>query len=86
MSDAGKSIEQRIRDRAYQLWEHDGRQEGRSHEYWERARTEREPSSEATVEQSVGEATENLAKTVTGTPDATPAPSVRGLSGSLSTS
>jgi hypothetical protein len=30
--------EQRIRERAYQLWEADGRPHGRDQEYWERAR------------------------------------------------
>jgi hypothetical protein len=30
-------VEQRIRDRAYFLWEADGRQNGRSEEYWDRA-------------------------------------------------
>ncbi|WP_028239089.1 DUF2934 domain-containing protein [Stutzerimonas azotifigens] len=32
--------EQRIRERAYQLWEADGRPEGRDTEYWTRARDE----------------------------------------------
>ena len=30
--------EQRIRERAYHLWEQDGRPHGRHEEYWERAR------------------------------------------------
>lgn len=30
--------EHRIRERAYHLWEHDGRPQGRDLEYWERAR------------------------------------------------
>ena len=30
--------EHRIRERAYQLWEEEGRPEGRDIEYWERAR------------------------------------------------
>ena len=30
--------EQRIRERAYHLWEKEGRPEGRDHEFWERAR------------------------------------------------
>jgi hypothetical protein len=29
---------QRIRERAYHMWEHEGRPEGRADEYWERAR------------------------------------------------
>lgn len=31
--------EQRIRERAYQLWEQDGRPHGRDWDHWERART-----------------------------------------------
>jgi hypothetical protein len=31
--------EQRIRERAYHLWDRDGRPEGRELEYWEQART-----------------------------------------------
>jgi hypothetical protein len=31
--------EHRVRERAYQLWETDGRPHGRDVEYWERART-----------------------------------------------
>jgi hypothetical protein len=31
-------VDQTIRERAYQLWDEDGRPEGRSDEYWERAR------------------------------------------------
>jgi hypothetical protein len=31
--------EQRIRERAYQLWDRDGRPDGRAVEYWEQART-----------------------------------------------
>jgi len=30
--------EQRVRERAYHLWEHDGKPHGRDVEYWERAR------------------------------------------------
>jgi hypothetical protein len=32
--------EQRVRDRAYQIWESEGRSEGRSDEYWRRAEAE----------------------------------------------
>jgi hypothetical protein len=38
MSDIKKDLETRIRERAYTLWEEDGRPEGRADEYWERAR------------------------------------------------
>jgi hypothetical protein len=30
-------LEQRIRERAYRLWEEDGRPEGRADQYWNRA-------------------------------------------------
>ena len=32
------TIETRIRERAYTMWEQDGRPEGRADEYWQRAR------------------------------------------------
>lgn len=33
-----ETIETRIRERAYRLWEQDGQPEGRADEYWLRAR------------------------------------------------
>jgi hypothetical protein len=36
--DPSPQYQQRIRERAYHLWEQDGRPEGREAEYWERAR------------------------------------------------
>ncbi|NOG69047.1 DUF2934 domain-containing protein [Roseicella sp. DB1501] len=38
MSDTEQDLERRIRERAYALWEEDGRPDGRADEYWERAR------------------------------------------------
>ncbi len=38
MSDTNEDRETRIRERAYTLWEEDGRPEGRADEYWARAR------------------------------------------------
>jgi hypothetical protein len=38
MPDANQDLETRIRERAYALWEKDGRPEGRADEYWEQAR------------------------------------------------
>jgi hypothetical protein len=38
LDDADPARQQRIRERAYALWEADGRPEGRDLEYWERAR------------------------------------------------
>lgn len=32
--------EQRVRERAYQIWEREGRPEGKSDEYWRRAQAE----------------------------------------------
>jgi hypothetical protein len=38
MSGTEQDIETRIRERAYALWDQDGRPEGRADEYWEKAR------------------------------------------------
>ncbi|GGC56540.1 hypothetical protein GCM10011504_38630 [Siccirubricoccus deserti] len=38
MSDANQDLETRIRERAYALWEEDGRPEGRAAEHWDQAR------------------------------------------------
>jgi hypothetical protein len=38
LDDSDETEQQRIRQRAYHLWEADGRPEGRAEEYWERAR------------------------------------------------
>lgn len=35
--------EQRIRERAYQIWEEEGQPEGKEAEHWRRAREEAEP-------------------------------------------
>jgi Protein of unknown function (DUF2934) len=40
VTDSGKSTEDRIRERAYSLWEQDGRRSGRSDDYWQQARSE----------------------------------------------
>jgi hypothetical protein len=40
MAEPEKTIEDRVRDRAYALWEKDGRPDGRSEEYWQQARSE----------------------------------------------
>ena len=40
MAEPEKTIEDRVRDRAYALWEKNGRPDGRSDEYWQRARSE----------------------------------------------
>ena len=37
---ANEVDEQRIRERAYHLWQQDGAPEGRPDEYWEKARNE----------------------------------------------
>jgi hypothetical protein len=44
------NIENRIRDRAYYLWENDGRPEGTDKQYW--ARAERELSEEGELDLS----------------------------------
>jgi hypothetical protein len=38
LDDSDEAAQHRIRERAYHLWEADGRPEGRADEYWERAR------------------------------------------------
>ncbi len=38
LDDSDETRQQQIRERAYHLWEADGQKEGRSAEYWERAR------------------------------------------------
>jgi hypothetical protein len=38
MSDVKQDLEQRIRERAYLMWEMEGRPDGRADEYWHRAR------------------------------------------------
>ena len=38
MSDDQGDLEERIRERAYSLWEMEGKQDGGVHAYWERAR------------------------------------------------
>ncbi len=40
MSNATPNHEQRIRDRAYDLWEREARPEGRAHTHWEQAERE----------------------------------------------
>ena len=42
MAEPEKTIEDRVRDRAYALWEKNGRPDGRSDEYWQQARSELE--------------------------------------------
>jgi hypothetical protein len=39
MPDA-REKEQRVRERAYRIWEEEGRPSGKEKEHWERARTE----------------------------------------------
>jgi hypothetical protein len=38
MSNANENLEQRIQERAYLMWEMEGRAGGRADEYWYRAR------------------------------------------------
>lgn len=38
MSDRDQGLEEKIRERAYRLWEMEGRQDGRTDLYWSRAR------------------------------------------------
>lgn len=49
MSSSHEELEQRIRERAFSLWQAEGSPEGRAEEFWERARalieTEDDPDS-----------------------------------------
>jgi hypothetical protein len=47
MSDDREAREQRIRDRAYALWEAEGRQEGVHEDHWHRARREVEDGEQS---------------------------------------
>jgi hypothetical protein len=47
-----ESIEERIRARAYELWERDGSPEGRADDYWNKAQALVESESPATAMKS----------------------------------
>ncbi len=70
LDDGDETRQRHIRERAYHLWEADGRPEGRSEEYWERAEDligiEESPSAgqvpvhedipeEASIQENLGE-------------------------------
>ena len=59
MADNRGNLEDRIRERAYLLWEMEGKQEGGVEEYWERARqlVEAEAESSYPPSQSQGHRT-----------------------------
>jgi hypothetical protein len=40
MSGTGTTMDERIRERAYALWEQDGQPEGRAEEHWHQARSD----------------------------------------------
>jgi hypothetical protein len=48
--------EERIRKRAYELWEEDGAPEGRADEYWHRARHLIDQEAQSTSSASAGDA------------------------------
>jgi hypothetical protein len=50
MTDVKEPPEERVRERAYALWERDGKPDGRAHEYWEQARRELDVSDEPGAE------------------------------------
>jgi hypothetical protein len=48
-------LEKRVQERAYEIWESEGRPEGRHHEHWQQARAEfSEAQSEATAQKGRG--------------------------------
>jgi hypothetical protein len=66
-----EELERRIRQRAHQIWESEGRPHGSDLDHWERAR--RELEAELSPNQSV---VEGLGEMITGSDDKHPAPSV----------
>lgn len=57
MADEQNDLEERIRHRAYLLWEMEGRQEGGAKEYWERARQLIESEGESSYPPSQAQGT-----------------------------
>jgi hypothetical protein len=55
--------EQRIRERAYQLWEKEGSPDGRDQEFWERARLMVEAERAGPIKTPLGSRTEAERKT-----------------------
>ena len=49
MGEGEKALEERIRHRAYELWEEAGRPHGQSEKYWQQARAELEADAGADV-------------------------------------
>ena len=49
--------EQRIKERAYHLWEKEGSPQGRDHEFWERARLMEQAASAAPISTPLQERT-----------------------------
>jgi hypothetical protein len=58
MAEPGKTIDDRVRDRAYALWEKDGRPDGRSDEYWRQAKSEVEAEEAEPGNEDPNDATE----------------------------
>ncbi len=52
MSASDGDLETRIRDRAYQLWEQEGRPDGREEEFWLRAQADVTSGDGAVAEQA----------------------------------
>ena len=46
MSSTSETLEQRIRERAYALWQSDGSPEGRADDFWDLARRQLEAESD----------------------------------------
>ena len=53
MAETDRNKEQFVRDRAYYLWEHEGRPEGRAHDHWYRAATEAVSSAPGSEDHSM---------------------------------
>ena len=66
MAEPEKTIEERVRDRAYALWEKNGRPDGRSDEYWQQARSEVEAEEAEPGNESPDDGTEKRQPPFTG--------------------
>lgn len=58
MGEANGTMEDRVRERAYALWEKDGRPDGRSDEYWQQAQSEVDTEDAKSGSESSDDATE----------------------------
>ena len=56
MSSTNENLEQRIRERAYALWQSDGSPDGRADEYWDLARRQLQAESDPDAPDMISQA------------------------------